>query len=152
MFHEHLIVTNRAEEQQLIRSCYPTAARETLDTLLLEGEKMDVCECGFGWSDVGSWPVMSHVLPHTADGNATVITPKEGQNCVDLSEKPKVIFQNTKDTIVSVPDGVAAIVRGLDGYLVAMKDNVLIITPNDDPARMRHLSTELQVKYGEEFL
>lgn len=147
--HSDIIVTNIEEERALVRLCYPTATRETLDCILLEGQKMTVRECTFGWSDVGSWPVMSSVLHHTADGNAVVITPpREGTKAVEKG----VTFKGTKDTIVSVPANVAAIVRGLDGFLVALEDNVLIITPNDDPARMRHYSAEMQVKYGEEYL
>lgn len=144
-----IIVETPAEERQLVRLCYPTATRDTLDCTLLEQQKMAVHECTFGWSDVGSWPVMSDVLPHTADGNAVVVTPPaEGG---EKMESP-VTFKGTRNTIVSLPGDVAAIVRGLDGFVVALKDNVLIITPNDDPARMRKFSAELQLKYGEKYL
>lgn len=162
--HTDIIITTLEEERQLVRLCYPTATREALDGTLLETQPMAVRECSFGWSDVGSWPVMSSVLPHTADGNAVVVTPRRtAQNTVvgttpdsvaetaEKLERP-VTFKGTRDTIVSVPEGVAAIVRGLDGFLVALEDNVLIITPNDDPARMRHFSAELQVKHGEKYL
>lgn len=147
--HSDVILTTADEERQLVRLCYPSAAREALDGTLLESQPMAVRECSFGWSDVGSWPVMSSVLPHTADGNAVVVTPCPGGG--EPMGRP-VTFKGTRDTIVSVPEGVAAIVRGLDGFLVALQDNVLIITPNDDPARMRHFSAELQVKYGERYL
>lgn len=150
--HNDIIISSREEEFNLIRSCYPSAIRESLDVFLLEKQELNVMACTFAWSDVGSWPVMSETLHHTADGNAVIVTPAPGEMSVSTIEKPKVIFQNTKNTIVSVPDKVATVVRGLDGYLVALEGNVLIITPNDDPARMRHLSAELQVKYGEEYL
>lgn len=167
-----VVVETRSEEEHLTRVCFPSAQRTTLDATLLEGkEALTVRECTFGWSDVGSWPVMRSVLPHTADGNAVVITPAShrarrfnaGPSFTFPSPQPEadgeepapkagVTFKGTRDTIVSVPEGVAAIVRGLDGYLVALEGNVLVITPNDDPARMRRYSAELQVKYGEQFL
>lgn len=158
--HTDIIITTLEEERQLVRLCYPTATREALDGTLLETQPMAVRECSFGWSDVGSWPVMSSVLPHTADGNAVVVTPArttqstKQESVTEPAEKLErpVTFKGTRDTIVSVPEGVAAIVRGLDGFLVALEDNVLIITPNDDPARMRHFSAELQVKHGEKYL
>lgn len=158
--HTDIIITTLEEERQLVRLCYPTATREALDGTLLETQPMAVRECSFGWSDVGSWPVMSSVLPHTADGNAVVVTPARTtqsttqESVTEPAEKLErpVTFKGTRDTIVSVPEGVAAIVRGLDGFLVALEDNVLIITPNDDPARMRHFSAELQVKHGEKYL
>lgn len=147
--HNDILLSSMEEERSFSQLCYPTASRETIDYLLLELQPMTVCECTFGWSDVGSWPVMSSVLHHTADGNAVVTTPaREGGETLEHG----VTFKGTKDTIVSVPADVAAIVRGLDGYLVALEGNVLIITPNDDPSRMRRYSSELQVKYGEEYL
>ena len=148
--HSDIIVESLDDERSLVRLCYPTATRETLDSVLLEQQPMAVCECSFGWSDVGSWPVMSSVLPHTGDGNAVVITPaRDGHDALAV---PPVTFKATRNTIVSVPADVATVVRGLDGFLVALKDNVLIITPNDDPARMRRYAAEMQVKYGEEQL
>lgn len=148
--HSDIIISNREEERSLVNLCYPTARRVTIDRTVLEGQQMVVQQCSFGWSDVGSWPVMSTVLHHTADGNAVVITPpyKEGTARLDNP----VTFKGTKDTIVSVPADVAAVVTGLDGYLVALHDNVLVITPNDDPARMRHYAAELQVKHGEQVM
>lgn len=147
--HHDIIISNLDEERSLARLCYPKAQRETLDSRLLEQQPMTVCECTFGWSDVGSWPVMSSVLPHTADGNAVVITPP---NHGGPKLEQGVTFKGTKDTIVSVPADVAAIIRGLDGYLVALEGNVLVITPNDDPSRMRRYSSEMQVKHGEQYL
>lgn len=147
--HSDIIISNLDEERALVRLCYPSATREALDGTLLETQPMAVCECSFGWSDVGSWPVMRSVLPHTADGNAVVLTPPQAGT--DALDAP-VTFKGTRNTIVSVPANVAAVVRGLDGFLVALEGNVLVITPNDDPSRMRRYSAELQVKYGEECL
>lgn len=144
-----VILSNIDDERTFIRLCYPSAAREALDGTLLETQTMAVRECTFGWCDVGSWPVMSAVLPHTADGNSVVITPPAPGTCP--IEDP-VTFHGTRDTVVSVPGNVATIVRGLDGYLVALKDNVLVITPNDDPSRMRGYCAEMQMKYGEDFV
>ena len=147
--HSDIIISSLEEERALVRLSYPSATREALDGTLLETQRMTVCECTFGWSDVGSWPVMKSVLPHTGDGNAVVVTaPTEGTTALETP----VTFKGTRDTIVSVPANVATVVRGLEGYLVALKDNVLIITPNDDPARMRRYAAEMQVKYGEECL
>lgn len=147
--HSDIIISSLEEERALVKLSYPSATREALDGTLLENQRMTVCECTFGWSDVGSWPVMSSVLPHTGDGNAVVLTaPTEGTTALEAP----VTFKGTRDTIVSVPANVATVVRGLEGYLVALKDNVLIITPNDDPSRMRRYSAEMQVKCGEEYL
>lgn len=150
LYHTDIIISSNEEENDIVHSCYPAAERVTLDILLLENQNMDILECNFGWCDVGSWPVMRNVLPKSAEGNAVVITPAE-----ELAEEGKggrVTFRNSHNTIVSVPEGVATLVQGLDGYLVALKGNVLVVIPNDDPARIKSVVTEVQVKYGEEYL
>lgn len=147
--HSDIIISSAEEEQQLVHLCYPSATREALDGTLLETQSMAVRECSFGWSDVGNWMMMSSVLHHTADGNGVITTPpRDGAEPLDHN----VTFKGTRDTVVSLPADTAAVIRGLDGYLVALHDNVLVITPNDDPARMRHYAAELQVKHGEKCL
>lgn len=148
--HSDVIISSAEEENDIVRSCYPAAERTTLDLMLLENQQMDVMECHFGWSDVGSWPVMQDVLPKTADGNATVITPSTGKTYA--GNGGKVVFKNCRRTIVSVPKDIATIVQGLDGYLVALQGNVLLITPNDDARRLKGLATEFQAINGEEYL
>lgn len=149
-FHSDIIISSIEEENDIVRSCYPATERISIDMLLLENQQMDVLECRFGWSDVGSWPVMQDVLPKTADGNATVITPATEHSYSGAGGK--VVFKNCSRTIVSVPEGVATVVQGLEGYLVALQGNVLIVTPNDNAKRLKSLVTELQVMYGEEYL
>lgn len=130
----------REEELALIARYYPEAEFCTLDALLLEREHPAVVqECTFGWRDVGSWQVMKDTLPADVDGNATI-------------GGAGVMLQGTKDTIVSLPPDVAAVVRGLDGYLVALEGNMLLVAPNDDETRPRRLTSEVQVRLGEQFL
>lgn len=128
------------EESALLRRYYPTGAFCTLDALILErNDKTITQECSFGWRDVGSWPVMKDSLPANVDGNATI-------------GGAGVIFQGTKDTLVCLPEGMGAVVRGLKDYVVVLEGNMLVIMPNNDAALPRRLATEVQVKLGEEFL
>lgn len=131
---------DQADEQRLIEQYYPAAEHRSIDNVLLGGEiPVLVQECSFGWKDVGSWPVMQETLPSNVDGNAVI-------------GNGEVLFQGTRRTIVSLPQGMGAVVRGLDGFLVTLQDNILLVTPNEDAARTRLIANEVQMKLGEHYL
>ena len=128
------------EEVKLaLQRYYPAAEYNSIDSVLLDRDWPTVVqECSFGWRDVGSWPVMKEVQDTDADGNATV-------------GGAGVIFQGTSHTLVHLPQGIGAVVRGLEGYVVALEGNMLMITPTDEPAHTRQLADTAQLRLGQEF-
>ena len=129
-----------AEVEHLFRTTYPSMLHQSIDLLLLEKTKnVVVMACNFGWADVGSWPELHEVEQKDGDDNA-VISPT------------RVLFDKAYGNLVCLPDAKAAVIAGLEGYLVAEKDGVLVICPNNDPAIVRRLVTEAQMKLGEEFV
>lgn len=135
-----LLAPSIQEEQALLRRCYPAAIHQTIDHLVLSQCKDTlVQECHFGWRDVGTWSSVTQTLSLNVDGNACI----GGGN---------TLFQDTRHTLVHLPKGMGAVVRGLDGYLVALEGNMLVIMPNDDDTRPQRLATEVQVRLGEEFV
>ena len=127
------------EAQTALARYYPAAEYASIDSALLDRDWPTVVqECSFGWRDVGSWPVMKEVHNTDGDGNAAV-------------GGAGVIFQGTRRTLVHLPQGVGAVVRGLDGFVVALEGNMLMITPTDEPAHTRQLANTAQLKLGQEF-
>lgn len=128
------------EELDIIIDHYPSTTHSSLDlTILGHSEKVVVRECTFGWADIGCWPELYQVEEKDADGNAVICDSR-------------VMFSACRNNLVRLPSGTAAVIRGLDGYLVAASDNVLVICPNDDPALVRRLVNEAQVQLGEDFV
>ena len=128
------------EEKEMVSQYYPSNCNENIDLQILEEcEHVYVKECNFGWADIGCWPEMHAVCHKDVDGNAKI-------------GSQKVIFSGTSNTIVSVPEEMGAVVRGLDGFVVAQKGNMLVVCPNDDPALVRRLADEVQMKLGDDFL
>ena len=107
--------------------------------LLGRGKNVYVYECDFGWADVGCWPELYEVAHKDVDGNA-------------LLGAGKVLLSGCSRNVVCMPEGRAAIIKGLEGYLVAECDNVLVICPNDEAMTVRRLADETLVKLGEEYL
>lgn len=128
------------EELQLVDRYYPSNLRISVDLVILErSEDVFVQECDFGWADIGSWPELHELHRKDVDGNAVV-------------SAAKTMFSASRDNLVCLPSGMAAAIHGLEGYLVALKDNVLVICPNDDPAFVRRLANEAQMQFGEEYM
>ncbi|MDO4930361.1 MAG: sugar phosphate nucleotidyltransferase [Bacteroidales bacterium] len=133
-------VMSVTEELEMIKKRYPTSLHRTLDLVILEKcENVYVQQNDFGWADVGSWPELYEVAEKDADGNAQL-------------GKAKVLLSGCQNNLICLPEDSGAIIRGLDGYLVAQHGNQLVICPNDDPALVRRLANEAQIKLGDDFV
>jgi mannose-1-phosphate guanylyltransferase len=65
----------------------------------------------------------------------------------------EVMMEDCKNNIVKLPSDHLGIIQGLDGYIVAEKGNVLLICKKgDSSALIRKFVTEVQIKYGEDFV
>lgn len=123
-----------AEEMEYVRSFYPDGMPKSIDLLVLEHcRNVVVKECSFGWADVGCWSELREVSRTDADGNA-------------VSGGAKVMFSGTQRCIVSLPQDKKAVIAGLDNYVVAEGEGILLICPNADPDTVRKLINEAQVE------
>ena len=131
-------ILSRDEEQQLIERFYPVSLRMSVDMLILEqSENVSVQECTFGWSDVGTWAELHTQLPKDADGNSAI-----GGGTVVLSD--------CSNNCVYAPEGTAVCLQNLSGYVVALRNNVLVVCPDNDPQLVRKLFNEVRMKLGDE--
>jgi mannose-1-phosphate guanylyltransferase len=74
----------------------------------------------------------------------------EGDNVVVDSE---VMLEDSKNNVIRLPKGKLAVINGLDGYIVAEEGNVLLICKKgDSSALVRKYVSEVQMKYGDEFV
>lgn len=122
-----------AEEMEYVRSSFNDRIPRQIDLCVLEHcHNVAVMECDFGWADIGCWPELHAVAHQDADGNA-------------VSGKAHVMFSGSQHCMVHLPDGMKAVVAGLDNILVAQQGNVLFICPNGDPDYVRRMINEAQV-------
>lgn len=133
-------VCSAAEELEIVKKRYPASLHRALDLVILEKcENVYVKECDFGWADVGSWPELYGVADKDADGNAVL-------------SSARVMLSGCRNNMVCLSPDMGAIIKGLDGYLVAQEGNRLVICPNDDPALVRRMVNEAQVRLGDDFV
>lgn len=129
-----------SEELEIIKRCYPASLHRTLDQMILEScDNVYVQVADFGWGDVGCWPELYAVAEKDVDGNAVL-------------SSSKVMLSGCRGNLVTLPAGMGAVIKGLEGYLVAQKGNLLVICPNDDPALVRRLLNEAQMQLGEDYV
>lgn len=122
-----------AQEIDYVRSSFPQGMPSSLDLFILENcENVAVQECDFSWADLGCWPELRLSGPKDADGNV-------------VSPGAKVLLQGTQKSIVRLPEGMKAVICGLDNYLVAQENGILMICPNTDPDYVRRLINQAQM-------
>lgn len=104
---------------------YSMSPNLSIDMAILEKmpEKV-VMECAFGWADIGAW----HGI-YEAFANADV-------DNVVINKKSTLMAENATHNVISLPNGKLAVISGLDGFIVAEKDNVLLICQKEDSSAM----------------
>ena len=96
-------------------------------------------KCSFGWADLGTWHGIYEARSKSADDNVIIDSD--------------VIIDESHNNIVKLPKGRLAVINGLDGYIVAEKDNVLLICKKEDSSDLiRKYITEVQIRKGDEFI
>lgn len=115
------------KENETIKKLFPTCEAISIDYAVMEkAQEIYVLPASFGWSDLGTWGALHGLLPQDKSGNATVgadVRLYESKNCiVHTSEEKRVVIQ------------------GLDGYIIAEKDNTLLICKLDEEQRIKEFS------------
>ncbi len=85
----------------------------------------------FSWSDLGSWASL-----HEA-------SLKDPENNVVNGE---VLVYDSKNSVIKGPPGKLIVVQGLDGYLVGVFDNVVIICEKDKEGLFRRFVNDLKAR------
>lgn len=122
-------VLGSKDEQAAIRERFPQCENISIDYAILE--KADEIYCfpaSFGWSDLGTWGSLRENTAQDAGGNAVI-----GNN---------VKLYETKNCVVHVAQERRVVVQGLDGYIVAEKDNTLLICKLSEEQRIKEFSAE----------
>lgn len=129
IFENIMDILGTADEQRVIDEVYPECDNISVDYAIMEkAEEIFVCPADFGWSDLGTWGSLLAQTPHDLYGNAVI-----GEN-IQLFDSKNCIIHTTEERKV--------VVQGLDGYIVAEKDNTLLICKLSEEQRIKQFSGE----------
>ena len=129
------------EELKYVEENYSRYPNLALDYAILEQSENNVfvMKCDFGWADLGTWHAIYGVMHKVNDDNVVMDS--------------EVILEDCKNNIIKLPKGKLGVFNGLEGYIVAEEDGVLLICKKSDNSSMvKKYVNEVRIKYGDEFV
>ena len=117
------------KEAELIKQQFPLCENISIDYAIMEkADEIYVFPASFGWSDLGTWGSLHENSMKDSRGNVCIgedIRMYESRNCVVHTTQEKRV-----------------IIQGLDGYIVAEKDNTLLVCRLSEEQRIKEFSSE----------
>ena len=127
IFEQMLPIYGTDKEQDEIDRRFPECDSISVDYAIMEkAEEIFVCPSDFGWSDLGTWGSLLNLTSKDLYGNGCI-----GNN-ISLYETRNCVVHTTQEKRV--------VIQGLDGYIVAEKDNTLLICKMSDEQRIKQFS------------
>ena len=127
IFEDLLPIYGTDKEQATINEEFPKCESISVDYAILE--KSDEIYCfpaSFGWSDLGTWGSLRENVSRDRNGNAII-----GEN---------VQTYETRDCVIHCSEERRVVVQGLEGYIVAEKDDTLLICKLSEEQRIKTFS------------
>ena len=94
--------------------------------------------CATSDGHLGTWDSLYDISSKDQEGNVVV----NGNS----------LLYNSYNNVIVVPEGKLAVIQDLEGYLVAARDNVLLICKKDDESAIRKFVNDVQIKLGDQFV
>lgn len=127
-------VMGREGEEAFIQDIFPACPNVSIDYGLMEkADNVSVLCADFGWSDLGTW------------GSLYDLSEKDAQRNVTL--KCDTAFYDSKENIVTLPSGRLAVIQGLEGYIVAENEDVLLICKKEAEQSIRQFVNDAQGRF-----
>jgi len=139
LFKDGKNVYNTPKEAEYIREVYSKCKNVSIDYGVMEkAENVYVRSSIIGWTDLGTWGSLYDHIRKNEHANAVV-----GKN---------VMLYDTKNCIVNVPKDKLVVIEGLDGYIVAESDGILLICKKQDEQQIRNIVNDVKVNKGDRFV
>lgn len=135
LFEQGVGKYNKPEESDFIKKVYNECRSVSIDYGVMEkAENVHAFPCDFGWSDLGTWESLYLQWNKDAQGNMVdtqgVILDKVHNSSIAVSKKEKLV-----------------IIEGLDNYLIADTDDVLLICPRNNEEHIKQIMKGVDPKY-----
>jgi mannose-1-phosphate guanylyltransferase len=135
LFEEGKKVFYTDEEESYIKKTYSFCKNISIDYGIMEkSEEVYVLLSDFGWSDLGTWKSLYDVSDKDSSGNVI-----DGQ----------VMTYNTTNCIIKTPKDRLVVAQGLEGYIIAEFDNVLLICKKDEEQKVKDFVADAKSKGAE---
>ncbi|GAB3201645.1 mannose-1-phosphate guanylyltransferase [Pontibacter aydingkolensis] len=138
IFEEGASILNTPEEQNFITRAYSQCRNVSIDYGIMEKvDNVFVLLADIGWSDLGTWNSLYTINDKDSNGNVV-----DGD----------VLLYDTKDCIIKTPKERLVVLQGLDDYIVAEYDNVLMICKKSEEQKVKEFMADAKSKKGVDFI
>ncbi|MFC6998528.1 mannose-1-phosphate guanylyltransferase [Rufibacter roseus] len=137
-FEEGHSALNSTEEENFISRAYSHCRNISIDYGVMEkADNVFVILGDFGWSDLGTWNSLYSLSEKTAEGNVI-----DGNT----------LLYDVHNCIVKTPANQLVVVQGLQDYIVAEYDNVLMICRREDEHKIKDFVADAKAIKGQNFI
>lgn len=127
------------KEKASIDKAYSMCKSISIDYGIMEkSDNVYVLLADFGWSDLGTWKSLYELAPHR-DGKGNVL---DGN----------VMIYDTTNSIIKASNGKLIVVHGLDNFIVAESNDVIMICPKDDEQRVKDFVADTKAQKEKRFI
>ena len=135
LFESGLSFYNTIDEAKFIVENYPSSPNISIDYAILEkADNVYTIPADIGWSDLGTWASLHAIGEKDVDNNM-----------VNLE---KIHLKDTSNCIIHLPNDKAAVIRGLDNYIVVDDGEVLLIYPKSDEQEIKQVAKDMVTEHG----
>ncbi len=128
-------VYNTTKEQAFIDKSYPTTPSISVDYAILEkSPNVYTLPSDIGWSDLGTWGSLHAESEKSEDGNVV-----QGNMAKSY---------NNANSLIRIPDGKLAVIKGLDDYIVIDEGDVLLIWPKTEEQGIKEMLEDISPAFG----
>ncbi|QCR24471.1 mannose-1-phosphate guanylyltransferase [Pontibacter sp. SGAir0037] len=134
IFEDSSAAYNNPQEQNFITNAYSQCRNVSIDYGIMEKvDNVFVVLSDIGWSDLGTWNSLYTIGEKNEEGNVI-----DGDT----------ILYDTKNCIIKTPKERLVVVQGLDDYIVAEYDNVLMICKKSEEQKVKEFMSDAKAKKG----
>ncbi|WP_258102578.1 mannose-1-phosphate guanylyltransferase [Marinoscillum sp. MHG1-6] len=126
------------EEKTFIAHAYATSKSISVDYAIMEkSDHVNVVLGDFGWSDLGSWNALHEIKDKD-----------EHDNVIEAD----VLTYDCKDNYILSKNKRLVVTQGMEGYLVADFEDVLLICKKEDSGIFRDFVHDVKLSKGDKFI
>lgn len=139
IFNQGKDIYTTDKEHAFINEQYSYCPSISIDYGVMEkANNVCVIIADFGWSDLGTWGSLHDISEKDKDANASL--------------KCEALFYDSSENIVALPEGKLAVIQGLNNYIVAEVDDILLICQKDQEQRIKQFVADTKLKYGNNYI
>lgn len=139
LFSKGNAIYNTPDEASFIDQYYPASPNISIDYAILEkADNVYTIPADIGWSDLGTWASLQEVSEKD-----------EYKNAVDCTH---LHLENCSNSIIQLPKDKAAVIKGLDNYIIVDDGKVLLIYPKTDEQEIKQVASQMVAKFGNDYL